>query len=90
MGWLVHLFLNGGEVYVECYILKTGMERIVHGHHDQIVGTDQIPVWLHRGPEVILEVVLYANNSWNSSVRVSLTKLITILLTDCFIILPPY
>jgi hypothetical protein len=46
MGWLLHVLLNGGEVYVECYILKTGMERIVHGHHDQIVGTDQIPVWL--------------------------------------------
>jgi hypothetical protein len=46
MGWLLHVLLNGGEVNVECYILKTGMERIVHGHHDQIVGTDQIPVWL--------------------------------------------
>jgi len=26
--------------------LKSGMERIVHGHHDQIVGTGRIPVGL--------------------------------------------
>ena len=32
MGWLLHALLNGGKVYVECYILKTGMEQIVHGH----------------------------------------------------------
>jgi len=43
MGWLLHVLLNGGEVYVECYI-EDWMERIVHGHHDQIVGTDRIPV----------------------------------------------
>ena len=82
MGWLLHVLLNGGEVNVECYILKTGMERIVHGHHDQIVGTDQIPVWQ--------EFILFANYTWNLSERISLTKLITILLTDCFSILPTY
>ena len=37
--------------------LKIEMEIIVHGHHDQIVGTDQIPVWR--------EVILYANYTWN-------------------------
>ena len=62
--------------------LKIEMEIIVHGHHDQIVGTDQIPVWR--------EVIRYANYTWNSSEQVSLTKLLTILLTDCFTILPTY
>jgi hypothetical protein len=46
MDWLLHISLNGGEVYVEFYILKTVMERIVYSHHDQIVGADRIPVWL--------------------------------------------